>query len=237
MRFVLAVLLLALAACNAPAPYATTVGVLKPGATMTVRIDTGTVNAFAPATNEARDRFTVSASALAKTTPASPTLRPAKHGVNVTVSEPLDNLLLRVPDGVNLDVASRAGDIHVTNIAGNARVDTPKGNVLIILPGYAEANVGVGRLSVTMGALQWPGTLHFTTGTGDVEIWVNENAKFHVRMHTANGTLFSDFDLRGNAAGTAETIDTDVNGGGGGQGIDVESNGGAIRLLKLHPEA
>ena len=111
-----------------------------------------------------------------------------------------------------------------------------KGNVQIILPGYVEARVGTGRLSATMGAMQWPGTLHFSTESGDIEVWVNENAKFHIRMHTDNGTLFSDFDLRGRSAGSAETIDTDINGGGA-QSIDIESKAGAIRLLKLHPEA
>ncbi len=134
---------------------------------------------------------------------------------------------MRVPDGVDLDVDSAAGDVHVTNIEGNARVHAVKGDVQIILPGYAEARVGTGRLSATMGAMQWPGTLHFSTESGDIELWVNENAKFHIRMHTDNGTLFSDFDLRGSSAGSAETIDANVNGGGA-QSIDIETKAGAI---------
>jgi hypothetical protein len=236
MRILICFALLALTACGAQAPYATTVGILQPGATMTVKIVQGTVNAFQPATGEPRDRFTVSAIALAKTTAAEPKMRPAKGGVAVEVADPIDSLLLRVPDGVNIDVDSQSGDVHVTNIQGNARVRALKGNVQIILPGYAEATVGTGRLSATMGATQWPGTLHFSTQTGDIEVWVNENAKFHIRMHTANGTLFSDFDLRGSSTGSSETIDTDVNGGAS-QSIDIETNAGAIRLLKLHPEA
>jgi hypothetical protein len=228
--------LFALAACSGAAPFATTVGILKPGDVMTVHVVQGTVNAFQPATGEPRNRFTVSATALAKTTPAGPKMRPDKRGVRVEATQPLDSLLLRVPDGADLDVDSDAGDVHVTNIQGNARVNAAKGNVLIILPGYAEARVRTGRLSATMGATQWPGTLHFSTESGDIEVWVNENAKFHIRMHTDNGTLFSDFDLRGRSAGSAETIDTDVNGGGV-QSIDIESKAGAIRLLKLHPEA
>jgi hypothetical protein len=236
MRLTLPAVLLALTACSSAAPFATTVGILQPGYQMTVRVAGGTVNAFQPATSEPRDRFTVAAVALAKTTPAGPKMRPDKRGVRVDVAEPLDSLLLRVPDGVDLDLDSAAGDVHVTNIQGNARVHAAKGNVQIILPGYAEARVGAGRLSATMGAMQWPGTLHFSTETGDIEVWVNENAKFHIRMHTDNGTLFSDFDLRGSSTGSAETIDTNVNGGGT-QSIDIESKAGAIRLLKLHPEA
>ena len=226
----------AFVACSSAAPFATTVGILKPGDVMVVHVVQGTVNAFQPATGEPRNRFTISATALAKTTPPGPQMRPDKRGVRVEAVQPLDNLLVRVPDGVDLDVDSDAGDVHVTNIQGNARVHAAKGNVQIILPGYVEARVGVGRLSATMGATQWPGTLHFSTVGGDIEVWVNENAKFHIRMHTDDGTLFSDFDLRGRSAGSAETIDADVNGGGT-QSIDIESKAGAIRLLKLHPEA
>jgi Putative adhesin len=236
MRCTLALILLALTACSSPAPISTTVGILQPGATMFVRVAAGTVNVFAPATGEPHNRFTISAIAAPKTTPGTPKMRPDKRGVTVDATDPLDSLLVRVPDGVNVDVDSRSGDVHVTNIAGNARVHAAHGNVQIILPGYVEAAVGAGRLSATMGATQWPGTLHLSTQTGDIELWVNENAKFHIRMHTANGTLFSDFNLRGSSAGTSETIDSDVNGGGP-QAIDIETNAGAIRLLKLHPEA
>jgi Putative adhesin len=236
MRLYLAIVLFALTACSSASPFSTTIGVLKPGDRMSVHVAQGTVNVFQPETGEPRDRFTVSAVALAKTAPAGPQMRPDKSGARVEVTQPLDSLLVRIPDGVDLDLDSGGGDVHVTNIQGNARVHAAHGNVQIILPGYVEARVGTGRLSVTMGAMQWPGTLHFSTESGDIEVWVNENAKFHVRMHTDNGTLFSDFDLRGSSAGTAETIDTDVNGGGP-QSIDIESKAGAIRLLKLHPEA
>jgi len=236
MRRLLPILALLLAACSNPSPYATTIGTLPRGDTMSVRLASGALDVFGPAAGEARTRFTVAATALPKTTPAAPRMRPAKNGVRVDAADPLQSLLVRVPDGVDVDLDSGGGDVHVTNIPGNARVRARNGNVLIILPGYAQADLGTGRLSVTMGALTWPGTLHFSTGTGDIAIWVNENAKFHVRMHTANGTLFTDFDLRGTSAGSTETIDSDVNGGGT-QSLDIETNAGAIRLLKLHPEA
>jgi hypothetical protein len=48
--------------------------------------------------------------------------------------------------------------------------------------------------------------------------------------------LFTDFNLRGTSQGRSETIDGDVNGGGT-RSIDIETQAGAIRLLKLHPQA
>ncbi len=55
------------------------------------------------------------------------------------------------------------------------------------------------------------------------------------RLHTENGTLFTDFGLRGVSNRASETIEGDINGGGM-QRIDVETLNGAIRLLRLQPQ-
>jgi hypothetical protein len=230
-------LCLALTACASQQPYATTIGVLQPGATMTVRVGQAPFSAFAPAAGEPRDRFTVAATALKKdAAPAAPKIRPARGGIVVQAADPLRGLLVRVPDDVSLVVDSQRGDVQVTNITGNARIHADHGDVQVNLLGYAEAVAGVGNVSVSMGSTDWPGTLHFGTGKGDVEIWVNENAAFSVYLHTDNGTLFTDFDLRGTSTGRSETISGRVNGGGTHR-IDVRVTDGPIRLLRLHPEA
>jgi len=216
----------------------TTVGVLKPGATLVVRAGEATVNAFAPASGQRRDLFTIAATALPKgPQPPPPQLRPEPPaGVIVSAPGKLASLLVRVPDGVDFVVQSLQGDVNVTDITGNARLFTGRGNVTAMLPGFLQAATGDGNLSLTMGALRWPGTLHFSTPRGDVELWVNPKAAFHVRLHTDNGTLFTDFGLVGTSSGSAETIDAQVNGGSA-QAIDVESGAGAIRLLRLKPQA
>lgn len=204
---------------------------------MTVRVTDATVNAFQPAAGQRRDRFTVEAVAPARASPPAPRLRAfPKAGLTVVADQPLANLLVRVPDGVNLVVDSRHGDVHVTDITGNARVVADVGDVDAMVPGYAQARVGRGNISVTMGSTGWPGTLHFFTGHGNVQVWVNENAAFSVRLYTAGGTLFTDFDLRGTSLNGSETIEGRVNGGGQ-HGIDIETSAGTIRLLRLHPQA
>jgi DUF4097 and DUF4098 domain-containing protein YvlB len=132
-------------------------------------------------------------------------------------------------------VESERGDINVTDITGNVRAVARNGNVDIKVPGYAQAAVGDGNLSVRMGATSWPGTLAFSTRRGDVELWVLGIAAFTVHLHTDNGTLFTDFGLRGVSTGRAETIDGSVNGGST-QRIDVETATGSIRLLRLQPQ-
>ena len=103
------------------------------------------------------------------------------------------------------------------------------------MPGYAQAAAGDGNVSVMMGATSWPGTLSFSTHRGDVELWVVAPAAFSVHLHTDNGTLFTDFGLRGISSGSAETIEGSVNGGSAAR-IDVDTADGSIRLLRLQPQ-
>jgi hypothetical protein len=225
-----------LVACSTTPPYVTTVGVLRPGATLAVRVGQATVNAYQPVTGQRRNVFTLSATALPKgTPPPAPRLRVAPLGLTVNAPGPLASLLVRVPDGVNLVVDSQRGDVNVTDINGNARIVALQGNVNAMLPGYAQAAVGRGNLSVTMGSTDWPGTLHFSTQHGDIELRVSARAAFDVHLHTDDGTLFTDFALRGSSRGRAETIDGRINGGGA-HGIDVEAATGTIRLLRLQPQ-
>lgn len=233
----LLLLLLGPAACAGEPPYATTVGVLPPGSTLTVRVAHATFSAFQPAAGQPRNRFTIAATAIGKASPPpAPRLRALPgQGLTVQADRPLADLLVRVPDGVTLVVDSRQGDVHVTGISGNARIVAMHGDVQALLPGYAEARVGQGNISVTMGSTGWPGTLHFSTRQGNIQVWINEKAAFDVRLHTDRGTLFTDFDLRGTSQGGSETIDGSVNGGGS-HAIDIENAAGTIRLLRLHPQ-
>jgi hypothetical protein len=240
MRKLVAFLLLLppLSGCANEMPYATTVGILPPGSTLTVRAGRATVNAFQPAAGQPRNRFTIEATAFAKATPPpAPRLRVLPgQGLTVQADQPLADLLVRVPDGVTLVVDSQQGDVHVTDITGNARIVALRGDVQVMLPGYAQVRTGQGNISVTMGSTGWPGKLHFSTQQGNVAVWINEKAAFSVHLHTDRGTLFTDFDLRGTSQGGSETIDGRVNGGGT-HAIDIESAAGAIRLLRLHPQA
>jgi hypothetical protein len=231
--------LLAFVACSekVPTPYSSTVGVLKPGSTITVTVADGVLNAYKPAEGDPNDRFTVVASARADSTPPpAPMIRPDGSGISVVAPDRLANLLVRVPQGVNLVVNSKRGNVFVTDITGNVNVHAGTGNVKIMIGGYAQASAQDGNVDVTIGATHWPGTLHIASDNGDVTVYVPEIAAFHARMHTDDGTLFTDFNLRGTSHGSNETIDAPVNGGGA-FGVDLESRRGAVRLLQLTPQA
>jgi hypothetical protein len=237
VKYPLLLPLLLLVGCSNAAPFATTVGVLRPGATLTVRVANATVNAYQPAAGEPRNRFTIAATAAKGAQPAAPHLRGERGGTVVEASEPIASLLVRVPEGVQLVVDSQQGDVNVTDISGTAQIVARHGSVRVFVrDSYAQVETGEGNISVAMGAVQWPGTLHFSARHGDVEISIEETAKFRVHLVTENGTLFTDFNLRGTSNGNAETIDGDVNGGGD-SAIDVRVERGSIRLLRLHAQA
>ncbi|HEY6327487.1 MAG TPA: DUF4097 family beta strand repeat-containing protein [Candidatus Cybelea sp.] len=237
MRLLLLLLpAVALASCSSTPPYSTTVGVLKPGATLEVRVAQATLNVYQPENGQRRDLFTIAATAAAKATPPpAPRLRVTRRGVVVDAAIPLQSLLVRVPDAANLAVLSRQGDVNVTDIRGNAVVVASHGNVTMMLPAYGQAAVGQGNITATIGSTDWPGTLHFSTQHGDVELRIPAIAAFTVHLHTAAGALFTDFALRGTSQGSSETIDGSVNAGGARR-IDVETATGSIRLLKLQPQ-
>jgi len=220
-----------------PAPYATIVGVLKPRSVMTVNIESGVINAFKPAANQRPDQYTISATAVAGESPQpSPVVHRDGQGITVDARGKLANLLVRVPQGVDLVVHSKNGNVNVTDISGNVNVDAANGDVKIMVSGRAQARTTNGSINATMGATSWPGTLHFAAQTGDVTVYIPETAAFHARMHTDDGTLFTDFGLVGTSSGNNETIDAPVNGGSS-FGLDLESKRGAVRLLRLTPQA
>jgi len=223
------------AACSTPDTYATTIGTLPSGKTMTVKVEDATVNAYQPAAGQPHDLFTVEATAPRGSPPPPPKIHTDASGLTIASRGKLIALLVRVPRGADLEVESQHGDVNVTDITGNARVRAGEGNVKVMLPGYAQGSVKHGNVSVTMGATDWPGTLRFSSGGGDVEVWISAKASFAAHLHTDSGTLYTDFGLRGTSSGSAETIDGNVNGGGG-HGIDVESTSGSVRLLKLQPQ-
>jgi len=231
-------LVLAFVACSSsPQPYATTVGSLKPGAVMTVNIESGVVNAFKPMQGDPTDRYTISATARGDATPPpAPAIHPNGNGITVNATGTLAYLLVRVPEGVNLVVHSRNGNVNVTDINGNVDVDATSGNVKIMVAGQAQATTQNGNIDLTMGAATWPGTLRDTASNGDVTVYVPETAAFHARLHTDDGTLFTDFALTGTSKGSNETIDAPVNGGSA-FGLDLESRRGTVRLLRLTPQA
>ena len=143
---------------------------------------------------------------------------------------------MRVPDGVDFVVKSRHGDVHVTTFVATRSVDRCTGNVQAMLPGYAQVRrrrrqrIGHdGRVGLAGNAALFDAARQHRT------VDYLRPRRSSVRLHTDDGTLFTDFPLRGTSREPSETIDGSVNGGDRAA-IDVETRR-PIRLLRLQPQA
>ena len=233
-RLLLLLSFFALAACSAGAPTISKTGVLPQGATILVRNVQGDINAYAPERGQPQDQYTVAAYAP----PNAPAVRIDAKPLLITATAPVAGIrfLVRGPKGGAMDLSTEQGNINVADFEGIVNAHTGNGDIKMLIPMYGNASIGTGNMSVIYAATDWPGTLHFSTGTGNVELYVNENAKSRVHLHTDNGNIFSDFPgLRGTSQGNNETIDSYINGGGP-RSIDVEVRTGSIRLMQLKPQ-
>lgn len=225
--------LAALAACGGERSTITKTGSLRAGS-IAVTAMRGKIEAYPPAAGEPKDRYTL---AVYPRGAGAPVLNDVSSSSAhaFTASGGAADVLVRVPQGVRAVLRTVNGDIHVSDV--NAPVDAAAqdGSIKIQIPSYADARTQHGNISATIGDIHWPGTLHFSSDAGDVEVWIPAVANAEVDLHTDHGTIFTDFNLRGSASGQAETI-TGAIGTGGARRVVVRAKNGNVRLLKLVPQ-
>lgn len=226
--------LVLLAGCAAPPPAIKQTGIFPPGATIVARNIRGNIDAYAPERGQPADEYTVAAYGP----PESVTITKANLLIRATANQPGVNFLVRGPKGGSMDLSTQQGDIHVGDFEGIVNAHTDRGSIAMLIPQYGSASIGTGNMSVIFASTNWPGTLKFTVGNGNVELYVNEHAQARVHLHTDNGTIFTDFPpapLKGTSHGSNETLQGTINGGGP-RSIDVEIHNGIIRVLQLKPQ-
>jgi hypothetical protein len=229
-------LVLLFAGCAGPAPSIRRTGTMPAGGTIVVRNERGDINAYAPERGQPADMYTIEAYAPGNDGNAAVI---QKSGLLVTAQSKMPGVryLVRGPKGGAMDLSTQSGSIMVADFEGVVNARNDRGDVKMLIPEYGNVSVGTGNVSVIFASTDWPGTLHFTTDRGNIELYVNENAKAHVRLHTDNGNVFSDFPslAKGTSQGESETIDSVINGGGP-RSIDVEVKTGSIRVMQLKPQ-
>lgn len=236
-RACLLLLMAALTACGSSGQVVRSVGSLPPGSHMIVRIAHGELDAYKPLTGDPPGRYTLATSSN-DGEPTGPSITYAGNILTASLASDtrVNELLVRVPQGVSLEASSGDGDVNITDITGVAAAHADNGNVKIMVEGYARAaSSNNGNVTVYMGSTDWPGALQFSSDRGDVEVWINATANFHVSMHTDRGTIFTDFPLRGTSSGLSEAIVGNV-GDANAHAIDILAHNGSIRLLALKPQ-
>ena len=224
--------LIALAACAPQAPSLSQTGVLPPGGTILVRNVQGDIDAYAPERGRPAESYAIDVYGQGAR-PATIVRRSLV--VDARATGPGVRFLVRGPKDGSMDLSTGKGSIMVADFEGVVNAHVGRGDIKMLIPRFGNASVGTGNLSVIFAQPDWPGTLHFSARNGNVELYVNEHARARIRMHTGNGTVYSDWPLKGTADGTSETIDGVINGGGP-RSIDIEVGNGSIRVMQLKPQ-
>lgn len=204
------------------------------GGSISVSAAAGKIEAYPPAANEPKDRYTLEVYRRGNGAPILNVLTSASTHTFATAGAPAD-VLVRIPQGVRAVLRAQRGDIHVSDVNAPVEATALAGDIKIQIPSYADARTQRGNISATLGDANWPGTLRFSSDAGDVEVWVPAIADATVDLHTDRGTIFTDFNLRGTASGQAETI-TGTIGSGGRRTLVVRTKNGNVRLMKLVPQ-
>ncbi len=234
----LGLLLLATASgCAPPPPGLEQTGALPPGGVISVTSLRGNVSIYAPARGQAPSSFTLDATG--PDTRRDVTVRRTGNRITIITRGLGSDLLLRGPQGTIINVKAASGNINAADFDGVVNASTDRGDIKMLLPQYGSANAGTGNVSVIFASTTWPGTLHFTSQRGDVELYVNQTAAAGIDLITMNGTIFTDFPLKGTAHGLSEMIDGTINAAGSGRpkrSIGAFVRDGSIRLLQLKPQ-
>lgn len=232
-------LLAALAACAPPPPATRSQGALQSGGLVTVTDVQGNISLYAPARGQEPSSFSLEA--YGADASRGTVVRRVRNHIAVVTTKPGIDLLLRGPKGSVFNILAEHGNINVADFDGVVNAGTTQGDIKMLLPQYGTARTGSGNVSVIFAATAWPGMLNFTADKGDVEIYVNQHAAAHVQLYALDGTIFTDFPLKGTASGTSERIDGWINVPSSGRGphvhgINVYVRSGSIRLLQLKPQ-
>ena len=137
---------------------------------------------------------------------------------------------VKVPRGVRLDAATVNGDIHVTEIAGDAELHTVNGGIDVVAGGIVRAETVNGDIHARMGQGAWTGTLEFKTVNGSVSLTAPASLSTEVDAETVNGSVDSDFPIT--VQGRMERRHLRGTIGAGGRSLEIETVNGGIELRK-----
>ena len=137
---------------------------------------------------------------------------------------------VKVPRGVRLDAATVNGDIHVTEIAGDAVLHTVNGGIDVVAGGIVRAETVNGDINARMGQAAWTGTLEFKTVNGSVSLTAPASLSTEIDAQTVNGSVDSDFPIT--VQGRMERRHLRGTIGAGGRNLEIETVNGGIELRK-----
>lgn len=138
--------------------------------------------------------------------------------------------VVRVPDGVKLDLNTVNGGLRIDGATAAVEARTVNGSI------YARSTGGPVNASTVNGSIEahmgnvGDKDLEFSTVNGSIEVYVPDGLNAELDMRTVNGGISSDFPLT--VSGRINTRHVRATIGKGGRRMEFHTVNGGIRLYK-----
>lgn len=144
------------------------------------------------------------------------------------------DLVVFVPAGASLEARTGAGLIDVKGLKGDVAASSLKGDLRIhLVQGRVSAKTTRGDITVTLATGATTERQDLSTETGDIEVWLGEDADMNVNLATS-GEISTDFSLEIEHRRFEEPSKYAVAVvGRGGPELALRSKEGRVRLLRL----
>lgn len=138
------------------------------------------------------------------------------------------DLTLIIPPGKRLEGATRDGLAEI-KYKGDVVARSRRGNLLIETPGHASARSETGGITAKLSGKTWHQALSFASDSGDITIWLPEDANLVLRAATG-GALDVGFPQAAGSGGQgAARVETTL--GLGGPQLHIDSIDGDVRVV------
>lgn len=140
--------------------------------------------------------------------------------------------VVRVPDGVRVDVATVNGGLEVSGVTTDVRANTVNGSIdAKSAGGPVRANTVNGSIRVSMGNLGNADNLEYETVNGSVTIELPANFGAQLELSTVNGRVTTDFPIL--VSGTMSPRHLRGTVGNGNTRMRASTVNGSITLRKI----
>ncbi len=124
------------------------------------------------------------------------------------------------------------GGVTVRDARGPVEVSTGSGDVRVITStGPVSANSGNGDIDVTIGKVDRAPEMNFSTGNGQVRLWLPDGYGAEVDATTGNGSVTTDFPVRLQGGRLDRTRLRGTIGDGGGR-LSISSGNGNVEIRR-----
>jgi len=139
---------------------------------------------------------------------AGPDVREENNNIVVRGSLSGGDVVIQVPLQTALSLKSLNGSIVVENISGEIDASNLNGPVTITnASGAVLAHTMNGKITVSLTQVVPDKSMSFSTMNGEIDVTLPSAAKARLKMKTDHGEIYTDFDVKTDAAGPAPIIE------------------------------